>query len=168
MASILTSALLVCPLAFNVSAAETRDGRDAFVELGAFGLEVGDMLTFYHDTSSIYKITKAYATSIYNGNTSTPLSTQNVYMITELVAETSNSITYTKKVITSNFYMNKVSSVYDYSMENSMMTFPSNATVPVLYSCTYLSTFNASYSHTNPNSCPLTSESTLLYLTTNL
>lgn len=160
--AILASALLLGSLmAFNVSAAETNETKQARIGFSTYDMELYSYLRYYYDTSTPNHITKAYAYSAYFGENSTPYTSKNVYMINEVKAKSSTRVTYTKKAISGNFYMNQAEHIDEYTMSSSMLAFSSSVTVASLQSTCYMSTFNGAVSHAYPDNCPLSSETIL-------
>ena len=99
LAATAISSVFVLP----ASAAETVESRRAQYEDVAHGATLDSYLNFRYDTSSPNVVTKAYAASTYEGDTSNPITTQAVYMVTEVKAKISNSVTLTRKVMTGTF-----------------------------------------------------------------
>lgn len=163
--AILASALLLGSLmAFNVSAAETNEYRQAKGGFTDYDMEVWSYIRYYYDTSDPKHTTKAYAYSSYFGENTTPYTTKPVYIIDQVTAVSTSRVTYTRKAVSNNFKMNQTEHVDEYSMSNDMLTFASNVTIGTLYSTCYIVTFNDAYSHTNPESCPRPNEQELIYV----
>lgn len=162
---LLATMTLSSALALQVSAAETYETRMARYENEEHSMSLDSYLRFYYDTTLPSHVTKAYGHSTYLGNPATPIASGSVYIVNELRATDTNRVTYTRKVMSGNFFMNSTQLLDEYSMQNNMMTFSSSTTISSMRNTCYLSEFDSTQAHTDVNACPLSSETEHVKLT---